>query len=133
MPVTESSLPKDWCAQGDMDLQAARILLAQDGPFPIVAFHMQQAIEKYLKGYLLSTGWTLRRIHDLETLVREAISRDADFVPYLAPCQEITEFYIETRYPVGVSTSLDHAMLAEALSVTERLVRLVRDKLGTQG
>jgi HEPN domain-containing protein len=27
-----------------------------DGPLPAIAFHLQQAIEKYLKGYLIATG-----------------------------------------------------------------------------
>ena len=74
MPKADSTLPADWFILGDMDIQAARILLTQNGPFPVVAFHIHQAIEKYLKGYLLSTGWPLRRIHDLETLVQEAIT-----------------------------------------------------------
>jgi HEPN domain-containing protein len=50
MPEAESQPPADWFAQGDMDIQAADILLAQDGPLPVVAFHVQQAVEKYLKG-----------------------------------------------------------------------------------
>ncbi|BAM00637.1 MULTISPECIES: HEPN domain-containing protein [Caldilinea] len=69
MSATESALPADWFVQGDLDLQAAEILLAPNGPLPVTAFHLQQAVEKYLKGFLLSTGWPLRRIHDLEVLI----------------------------------------------------------------
>lgn len=69
MSGTESTLSADWFAQGDLDVQAAEILLTQSGPFPIIAFHLQQAVEKYLKGFLVSTGWPLRRIHDLEVLI----------------------------------------------------------------
>ena len=104
MQATESALPSDWFAQGDLDLQAAEILLTQDGPLPVVAFHLQQAAEKYLKGFLLSAGWKLRRIHDLEVLILEATARDYDFASFLAPCQRITEYYIETRYPIGIHT-----------------------------
>jgi HEPN domain-containing protein len=72
----ESTLPADWFTQGDQDLQAAEILLTQNGPLPIVAFLLQQTVEKYLKGYLLSQAWSLRRIHDLEVLIHEAITCD---------------------------------------------------------
>ena len=106
MPETESQPPADWFAQGDMDIQAADILLAQDGPLPVVAFHVQQAVEKYLKGFLISKGWPLRRIHDVEILIQEAIAQDADFASFLAPCQRITEYYIETRHPLGIHTLL---------------------------
>jgi HEPN domain-containing protein len=34
----------------------------------IVSFHCQQAVEKYLKAFLLNTGWKLEKIHDLAKL-----------------------------------------------------------------
>ena len=111
-----------------MDVQAADILLAQDGPLPVVAFHVQQAVEKYLKGYLVSRGWPLRRIHDLEVLIREAIARDADFVPFLGPCQRITEYYIETRYPLGIHTLLQVKTVKADLETARSLRELIRSK-----
>ncbi len=126
---TEANLLADWFAQGDLDVQAAEILLAQGGPLPIVAFHLQQAMEKYLKGFLLSTGWPLRRIHDLEVLVQEAIARDVDFAPFLAPCQRITEYYIETRYPIGLHTPFQRDSLEADLDTLRELIELIRHKV----
>jgi len=125
----EAILPTDWFAHGDLDLQAAEILLAQGGPLAMVAFHLQQAAEKYLKGYLLSTGWALRRIHDLEVLVQEAIAHDADFATFVAPCQRITEYYIEARYPIGVQTPLQRGELEADLDTTRNLIALIRRKV----
>jgi hypothetical protein len=31
--MAESSIPDDWFAQGDLDIQAASVLLDQGGPF----------------------------------------------------------------------------------------------------
>lgn len=129
MSEADSTLPADWFAQGDLDVQAAEILLAQGGPLPIIAFHLQQAAEKYLKGFLLSTGWPLRRIHDLEALIQEAIARDADFAPFLAPCQKITEYYIETRYPLGVYTPLQRDDLETDLDTVRALIGLIYQKV----
>jgi len=129
MPGIDSALPADWFAQGDLDVEGAEILLAQNGPLPLVAFHLQQAIEKYLKGFLLSMGWSLRRVHDLEVLTQEAIVYDADFVPFLAPCQEITEYYIETRYPTGIRTPFQRASLEANLKITRELITLIRHKV----
>jgi HEPN domain-containing protein len=118
--------PADWYAQGDLDLQAAEILLTANGPLPAVAFHIQQAAEKYLKGFLISTGWPLRRTHDLELLVQEAIARDPGFSPFLAPCQRITEYYIETRYPLSIHTLLDRETLEADLDTARDLIALIR-------
>ena len=131
MPPADSTIPADWFRQGDLDLCAARILLENDGPFPVIAFHLHQTIEKYLKGYLLSTGWPLRRIHDLETLVQEAIERDPDFVPFLERCQEIAEFYIETRYPIGVESAIPGSALMEYHDIAAQMAALIRAKTGS--
>jgi len=125
----ESRLPWDWFAKGDQDVQAAVILLNQDGPLEIVAFHIQQAIEKYLKGYLLSTGWSLERIHDLEALVQEAIARDAEFSPFLSACQRITEYYIESRYPLGVLSELTREEIVQSLDEARELIAFTRRKI----
>lgn len=128
MPGTESTLPADWFSQGDNDIQAAEILLVQEGPLRIVAFHLQQAIEKYLKGYLISQDWSLRRIHDLEILLQEAINYDQAFTPFLEPCQKITEYYIETRYPLGVYTPLQRESLQTDLKTAQDIIVLILEK-----
>lgn len=73
MPGTDPTVPSDWLARAELDFEAAEILLTQAGPLAMVAFHIQQAIEKYLKGFLIHTGWRLRRVHDLEVLIQQAL------------------------------------------------------------
>ena len=129
MTTTESAVPTDWFAQGDIDARAAEILLAAGETLPIAAFLIQQTIEKYLKGFLLSRGWTLRRVHDLELLMQEAIAHDDDFAPYLTSCQRITEYYIETRYPIAIFTPFQRETLEADLRTTRSLIALIRQKL----
>jgi len=126
--MPDSTVPAEWFAQGDLDVQTSEILLTQNGPLAIAAFHLQQAIEKYLKGYLLSTGCPLRRIHDLEILLQQATSQDTDFAQFLAACQRITEYYIEARYPLGVVTLFQHADLLADLDTTRALIAMIRRK-----
>lgn len=129
MVGTDSTVPRDWFERADNDITAAEILIAQHGPDPIIAFHLQQAAEKYLKGYLLSTGWRLRRIHDLGVLVKEAVERDADFASFVAPCQRITEYYVEMRYPTGAPTAMRRESLATDVEVVRSLAALARGKV----
>jgi HEPN domain-containing protein len=124
--MPDSTIPIEWLAQGDLDIQAAEILLAQSGPLPVVAFHLQQALEKYLKGFLLFNNRPLQRIHDLEILIQQVIAEDDDFASYLAPCQRITEYYIEARYPVGIATRFSRSLLQSDLQITRTLADLIR-------
>lgn len=129
--MTDANLAAEWFAQGDLDIQAVEIILAQNGPLEIVAFHLQQAVEKYLKGFLLASGWSLRRIHDLEVLLQEAIARDTDFADFLPSCQRITEYYIETRYPMGFSTPLEPDTLKDDLQTLYAMISLIREKVAS--
>ncbi|MDR2096834.1 MAG: HEPN domain-containing protein [Treponema sp.] len=52
---------EDWILLADKDLYAAEIIIKDDYPLTnIVAFHCQQAIEKYLKAYLIEKDVSLR-------------------------------------------------------------------------
>ena len=75
MRPDESRYPADWFRVGDKELKPAQYLLEGEDTEG-AGFNVQQAVEKYLKGYLLSRGWKLRRIHDLETLINEAVGHD---------------------------------------------------------
>jgi HEPN domain-containing protein len=45
---------EDWIFFADKDLQAAEIIINDEHPLTnIIAFHCQQAIEKYLKAYII--------------------------------------------------------------------------------
>ena len=130
MPRADSVLPAEWFAHGDLDIQTAEILIVEDGLLGIAGFHLQQAVEKYLKGFLLSAGHPLRRIHDLEALLEEAIDHDAELAPFLPLCQRITEYYIEARYPLGLTTLFQRKDLQSDLDAVRMLTVLIRKKAG---
>ncbi|MCX6843728.1 MAG: HEPN domain-containing protein [candidate division WOR-3 bacterium] len=87
---------------------------------------MQQAVEKYVKGYLLGRGWKLRRIHDLEVLLNEVVRLAASFEEFRESCRKIMQYYLEDRYPYIVASELTEAEIRESLSVAERLIARVR-------
>ncbi len=79
MSDRESSLPDDWFKKGDDDQQAVGILLKHGGKSSVAAFLIQQMLEKYMKGFLLSKGWKLKRTHDLEELLDVMLEFDESF------------------------------------------------------
>lgn len=70
MKREESRYPQDWFRVGDKELMHAQNLLNLED-LEGAGFNIQQAVEKYLKGYLLSQEWQPRRIRDLEVLLNE--------------------------------------------------------------
>ena len=72
MKFEESRCPRDWLSIGDRELKRARNLLSSED-MEGAGFNIQQAIEKYLRGCLLSHGWELRRIYNLDVLLRACL------------------------------------------------------------
>ena len=73
MPEKESSLPEDWFEKGNEDKQAVEILLKHGGSISVSSYLIQQMLEKYFKGFLLSKNWELKRTHDLEELLDKIV------------------------------------------------------------
>ena len=106
---------KEWTERGKHDLEVAKILLAEEEYSDVVLFHIHQAVEKYLKGFLIYKGWTLKKIHDIELLITEAMSFDEKFQKYLDLGRKLTAFYYEERYPPGPITSYSKEEIKEIL------------------
>lgn len=128
MKREESHYPRDWFRIGDKELKRARNLLNL-GDLQGAGVNIQQAIEKYLKGYLLSKGWQLRHIHELEVLLNEAILYDPSFEEFRTACQKITDYYMEERYPFLVSSELTEDEIRESFTIAENLIRKIKESV----
>ncbi|MBI4329761.1 MAG: HEPN domain-containing protein [Chloroflexi bacterium] len=95
-------MAEDWFAHGDQDFQAAKALFAEEEFTSTVAMLLQQASEKYLKGYLVYQGWKLRKTHDLRRLTAEAISYDPRFEQFRDFARKTTAYYLETVIPLAL-------------------------------
>jgi len=91
---------KSWFQRADEDLALIEVILKEESfsPNP-VCFHAQQAAEKYLKGFLAYHDLHTRKIHDLETLIKDCIKIDKSFEELCENANFLNQFYIESRYP----------------------------------
>jgi HEPN domain-containing protein len=89
MPPDESMYPPEWLRIAGKDLERVSRSL-RDGDPELAGFCLQQAVEKYLKAFLLSRGWKLQRTHNLEVLLDAATAYAPDLEDFRAVCQVIT-------------------------------------------
>lgn len=120
---------KEWIERGKHDLEVAKILLAEEGYFDVVLFHLHQAVEKYLKGFLIHKGWELKKIHDLELLVTEAMSFDDEFQKYLDFGRKLTAFYYEERYPPGPITPYSKEEIEKMIEIVEEIITKIKEEI----
>lgn len=89
-----------WLTKADEDLRAAEILrAASTAATAVIGYHVQQAIEKSLKAYLVACRRFPGKIHDLGILAKRAARLDTDFAKLAAAVEAWTDFAVEERYP----------------------------------
>jgi len=62
-----------------------------------VCFHCQQAVDKFLKAFLIANGVEIKKTHNIEYLLSECADFDSDFAD-IDP-KELSEFGVDARYP----------------------------------
>ncbi len=101
-------LVRSWIQKSEHGLEACHQLLQAESPLgDIIAFHAQQAVEKSLKGFLISRGCfdfpkthDLGRLLDLAESIKPELARLDDII-------ELTPYAVEARYPESMDWSND--------------------------
>lgn len=99
--TTAEDNPSDWFALAAERLRAADALRAAIGVTPSTVELLQEAVERFLKGYLVAKGWRLKKIHNLATLLDEAVAIDRRFEAFADLCERLTAQFWAQHYPGG--------------------------------
>lgn len=88
-----------WLIKGDNDLRTAEYGLGADEPITdTICFHCQQAVEKYLKMYLVSKGDEPVITHNISILVTSCVRYEPVFKE-LGKYDFLTGYAVSLRYP----------------------------------
>jgi HEPN domain-containing protein len=132
--MDESFLPQalEWFERGDHDREGARILLDAKGHTDVIGMLIQQAVEKYLKGYLVLFGKRPPKVHDLDFLLHQAEIFDHSLEAYIDFCEKATRYYLEDRYPPGPAVDYSFLEVENDLRTAGELIRTIRKKAGLE-
>jgi len=87
-----------WLDKAENDLMSVQRLLEIE---PIIldnaCFHCQQAVEKYLKAYLIYNGFDVQKTHDIIVLLNQCSKFDSIFAT-IDP-MDINAYAVQGRYP----------------------------------
>lgn len=130
--MVDSKLYKEWFVMAQKDIRSAEILFEYDADYGIVGFHCQQAVEKYLKGYLLLQMGMLQEGHSLLRLCKKASTYESRFKDYVKDCTFLNTFYIETRYPAEDPLVVEQEDAQECLRIAKSIIEFVRVRVDTK-
>ncbi|MGC1122626.1 MAG: HEPN domain-containing protein [Candidatus Methanofastidiosia archaeon] len=70
-----------------------------------------------------------KKIHDVETLITEAVRFDAEFQEYLDFGRRLTAYYYEERYPPGLPPNYSKKEVENAMNKTEDLITKIKEEI----
>ena len=95
----------------------------------LVCFSMQQAVEKYIKAYLIYHDKPYKKTHDISLLIQNAVEIDEDFNKlYEINTDSLTDYAVEIRYDRTYIT-LSKEKETEAVLIAENVRSFIMKKL----
>jgi HEPN domain-containing protein len=100
-------LTREWLRKADLDIDVAARLGAEAERFrDAVAFHAQQAVEKYLKALLVRHQVAFQKTHDIEKLLQLLRAVEPGIADALQEATWLTPFGVDIRYPGDLPETL---------------------------
>ena len=97
---TKKELINSWIKKGEKDLLTAEHELSfPDAVTESVCFHCQQAVEKFLKAYLVHLGMPFTKTHEIGELITKCENKDKEISVFKEEADKLTDYAINVRYP----------------------------------
>ena len=121
----KDDLVRQWLEKAHRDIFAAESLISH-GEYVsgIVAFHAQQAAEKYIKALLVHEQIEFTKTHNIELLLKLVLKINKKLPDLLKDTIILTDYGVDVRYP----DDLPNLTLEEAKQAVE-LAKKVRDAI----
>lgn len=114
-----ADLSRGWLAKAESDLAVVRIVLAGPGPYDTACFHCQQAVEKYMKGFLAHSQQVFPFTHDLRHLASACDALDPALRLSAPEVLALTAYAVTLRYDNEFWPTRQDGV--DALGVAERV------------
>jgi HEPN domain-containing protein len=126
-----ASVSNEWKAIARRDWSRVRRNL-RDQDIEAAAFFLQQSLEKYLKAFLLMHKWKLRKIHDLDALLDEAVKHHAGLERFRDLCERLSGYYFAERYPPLGALDITSEDIRKDITEAKKFVKMLfpKEKIG---
>jgi HEPN domain-containing protein len=125
----KNDLVKEWLIRAEHDLTAAELLLKYEETLnDVIAFHCQQAVEKYLKGYMVYLNLPFVKTHEIGELITKLEEKDSRIFELKEDADSLTDYAVEVRYPETFAIP-SFEEINEAIEIAKKVKNYVHDKI----
>ena len=129
---------REWLKYAEENFEGGKILFnnSTENFKTLVCYNMQQAVEKYLKAYLVANGIEIDErhrehyTHNIAELIEKCKEIDPDFDKlYNIEPDRLTDYAINLKYPSNKLKTLSIEDEAQAISIAEQVKTFVVKKI----
>lgn len=96
----QQELVKEWLHKAEHDMEIAKLALDNKPELTdSICFHCQQAVEKYLKAYLVSVNISFKKVHSLVYLADLINDHEKFYDKFYEMVEKLEDYAVEIRYP----------------------------------
>ncbi|MGB9612624.1 MAG: HEPN domain-containing protein [Candidatus Margulisiibacteriota bacterium] len=132
MKNNPSKVVLDWIKRADSDFGFAKAAFKEfDEFYSQMCILCHDAVEKYLKAYLVSRKKRYKRIHDLVTLLKDCanISENKEaFMGFEEGCRILNNYYSPLKYPSHFPFATQK-QAKEAIEITEEIGKFIKTEI----
>ncbi len=127
--MADQQLVKAWIDKAEEDYHFASSLIPDSPYYSQICFHFHQAVEKFLKSYIIAHDLDFQKIHDLPILLKICMQKNAELQKIMDDCKFLNRYYIDTRYPVHWPTNYDKEETLRAQIAAENIRKAIKAAL----
>jgi len=129
---TKKELINSWIKKAERDLLTANHELSfPDAVTESICFHCQQAVEKFLKAYLVFLGIPFTKTHEIGELITKCENKDKEIFAFKEEADKLTDYAIDVRYPEELfQPTLEEA--EEALEIAKKIKKFILSRITSE-
>lgn len=127
--MVDPQVVKEWIDKADEDFGFASSVLPETTYYAHVCFHFHQAVEKYLKAFIVAHDLEFKKAHDLIALLKICGKKEPTLNHLVEECKFLNRFYIDTRYPVHWPTHYTFELAKKAEESARHIREIIRQLL----
>lgn len=123
--------PEEWIKFATENLQVAKHEIEYETPaYHTICFLCRESAEKFLKAYLISKGWELKKTHDIVELLEYCSDYDNEFDILVEDSSILNDYIADGRYPGDIAfEAIGLKQATEAIEKAERVKEFVIHKI----
>ncbi|OIN95979.1 hypothetical protein AUJ66_07735 [Candidatus Desantisbacteria bacterium CG1_02_38_46] len=118
-----------WIQKANEDFALAKVILKEKGFYAHICLLCQQAVEKYLKSFIIKNRKEPPLIHNLNTLAEICKEYNIDLSYYETELRILTQYYIPAKYPIPSIVIFTKEEAKKAIEFAGKIIEKIQEEM----